>query len=43
MALLWNLIDRDEGHFEPALPSGLRDLHDGDLLYLHYRRIGAES
>lgn len=31
MALIRTLFDRGEGHSEPALPSGLRDLFDGDL------------
>lgn len=31
MALVRTLIDRDHGHFEPALPPGLRELYDGDL------------
>jgi riboflavin biosynthesis pyrimidine reductase len=31
MTLIRTLLDRDQGFFEPALPSGLRDLYDGDL------------
>jgi riboflavin biosynthesis pyrimidine reductase len=31
MALVRTLIDRDQDHFEPALPPDLRDLYDGDL------------
>jgi riboflavin biosynthesis pyrimidine reductase len=31
MALVRTLIDRDQDHFEPALPPGLRELYDGDL------------
>jgi riboflavin biosynthesis pyrimidine reductase len=31
MALVQTLMDRDQDHLEPALPSGLRELYDGDL------------
>ncbi len=38
MALIQTLIDRDQNdrdqnHFEPALPPGLRELYDGDLQF----------
>jgi riboflavin biosynthesis pyrimidine reductase len=33
MGLIRTLIDRDQDHFEPALPPGLRDLYDGNLLF----------
>ena len=39
MALVRTLIDRDQNHFEPALPSGLRELYDGDL---HFRTSAVE-
>jgi riboflavin biosynthesis pyrimidine reductase len=39
MALVRTLIDRDQNHFEPALPPGLRELYDGDL---HFRTSTAE-
>jgi riboflavin biosynthesis pyrimidine reductase len=39
MALVRTLIDRDQYHFEPALPPGLRELYDGDL---HFRTSTAE-
>jgi riboflavin biosynthesis pyrimidine reductase len=39
MALIRTLIDRDQNHFEPALPPGLRELYDGDL---HFRTSPAE-
>src|SRR4051794_40290521 len=31
MALIRTLIGRDQGHFEPTLTRGLKDLYDGDL------------
>lgn len=34
MALVRTLVDRDQDHFEPALPRGLRELYGGDL---HFR------
>ena len=33
MALVRTLTDRDQDHFGPALPSGLRELYDGDLRF----------
>src|SRR5215472_4378039 len=39
MALVRTLMDRDQDHFEPALPPGLRELYDGDL---HFRTSPAE-
>jgi riboflavin biosynthesis pyrimidine reductase len=39
MALVQTLIDRDQDHFEPALPPGLRELYDGDL---HFPKLPAE-
>jgi riboflavin biosynthesis pyrimidine reductase len=33
MTLIRTLIDRDQDHFEPALPPGLRDLYDGSLSF----------
>ncbi len=33
MSLVQTLTDRDQGHFEPALPPGLRDLYGGDLQF----------
>ena len=39
MTLVRTLIDRDQDHFEPALPPGLRELYDGDL---HFRTSPAE-
>jgi len=39
MALVRTLIDRDQNHFESALPPGLRKLYDGDL---HFRTSVAE-
>ena len=39
MALVRTLIDRDQNHFGPALPPGLRELYDGDL---HFRASVAE-
>ena len=33
MALVRTLIDRDQDHFGPALPPGLRELYDGDLRF----------
>jgi riboflavin biosynthesis pyrimidine reductase len=33
MALIRTLIDRDQDQLEPALPTGLRDLYDGDLSF----------
>ena len=39
MALIRTLIDRDQNHFELALPPGLRELYDGDL---HFRTSPAE-
>jgi riboflavin biosynthesis pyrimidine reductase len=39
MVLVRTLIDRDQNHFEPGLPPGLRELYDGDL---HFRTSPAE-
>src|SRR5215469_10064739 len=39
MRLIRTLIDRDQDHFEPALPPGLSELYDGDL---HFRTSPAE-
>jgi riboflavin biosynthesis pyrimidine reductase len=39
MALIQTLIDRDQDHVEPALPTGLRDLYGGDL---HFRTSPSE-
>src|SRR5262252_11034279 len=39
MQLVRTLMDRDQDHFEPALPPGLRELYDGDL---HFRTSPAE-
>jgi len=33
MALVRTLIDRDQDHFGPELPPGLRELYDGDLRF----------
>ena len=33
MALVRTLIDRDQDHFGPSLPPGLRELYDGDLRF----------
>jgi riboflavin biosynthesis pyrimidine reductase len=33
MPFIRTLIDRDQDHFEPALPPGLRDLYDGNLSF----------
>src|SRR5579863_3929287 len=33
MALVQTLTDRDQDHFGPALPPGLRELYDGDLRF----------
>jgi riboflavin biosynthesis pyrimidine reductase len=33
MTLIRTLIDRNQDHSEPALPPGLRDLYDGNLLF----------
>lgn len=33
MTFIRTLIDRDQDHSEPALPPGLRDLYDGNLLF----------
>ncbi|HKI24867.1 MAG TPA: dihydrofolate reductase family protein [Candidatus Sulfotelmatobacter sp.] len=39
MALVRTLTDRDQDHFGPALPPGLRELYDGDL---RFRKSPAE-
>lgn len=39
MALVRTLTDRDQDHFEPALPLGLRELYGGDL---RFRKSPAE-
>ncbi len=39
MALVRTLIDREQNHFEPSLPPGLRELYDGDL---HFRTSASE-
>jgi len=33
MALVQTLTDRDQDHFGPPLPPGLRELYDGDLRF----------
>ena len=33
MALAQTLTDRDQDHFGPPLPPGLRELYDGDLRF----------
>jgi riboflavin biosynthesis pyrimidine reductase len=39
MALIQTLMDRDQDRVKPVLPSGLRDLYDGDL---HFRTSPSE-
>jgi len=33
MALVQTLTDRNQDHFGPPLPPGLRELYDGDLRF----------